>query len=243
MPKINSLFKRGANNTSMAFRPNIDRLADVIQYLRNTEAFGPEWFLMGDTEQDSYLYPAFDAAGHLTPAAEAVLETRFKGKKSRYLGVWNGKLEEGEGASMVFKFRESDWPASSLEIDHQDGVTRLGFDQVKELLSIIAVELRPMVITVARNQYSDKQVFRDRPGAGWMLYLPHVLTSSQVLEARELQPVMAKQENGKAFQIGTIVVTVNSEPFSDENPEHVKIANAIEIRLVDQDLLPRYADL
>jgi hypothetical protein len=30
---------------------------------------------------------------------------------------------------------------------------------------------------------------------------------------------------------------------SQTNPEHARIANAIEIRLVDQDLLPRYADL
>jgi hypothetical protein len=44
-------------------------------------------------------------------------------------------------------------------------------------------------------------------------------------------------------QTGTIIVSVTDEPFSDQKPEHVKIANAIEIRLVDQDLLPRFADL
>ncbi|MEG0886526.1 MAG: Imm52 family immunity protein, partial [Janthinobacterium sp.] len=38
------------------------------------------------------------------------------------------------------------------------------------------------------------------------------------------------------------IVSVTDVPFSDENPEHVKIANAIEIRLVDQDLLPPFAD-
>nr|WP_230626593.1 Imm52 family immunity protein [Ralstonia solanacearum] len=36
---------------------------------------------------------------------------------------------------------------------------------------------------------------------------------------------------------------VADEPFSSDNPEHVKIANKIEVRLVDHDLLPRYADL
>ena len=54
---------------------------------------------------------------------------------------------------------------------------------------------------------------------------------------------MATGEQGKDKQIGTIIVSVTDEPFNDENPEHVKIANAIEIRLVDQDLLPRYVDI
>ena len=36
---------------------------------------------------------------------------------------------------------------------------------------------------------------------------------------------------------------VTDAVFSAENPEHVEIANRIEIRLVDLDLLPRYADL
>jgi hypothetical protein len=76
-----------------------------------------------------------------------------------------------------------------------------------------------------------------------MLYLPRVLTAQQVPEARALVPVMGKNAKGKDEQQGTIIVSVTDEPFSDENPDHVRIANAIEIRLVDQDLLPRYADL
>lgn len=74
---------------------------------------------------------------------------------------------------------------------------------------------------------------------GWMLYLPQVLTARQIPEARALVPVLGADEK----QIGTVIASVTDEPFSDENPEHVRIANAIEIRLVDQDLLPRYAEL
>jgi hypothetical protein len=44
-------------------------------------------------------------------------------------------------------------------------------------------------------------------------------------------------------QLGTIIVSVSDEPFSLDNPEHKKVANDIEIRLVDQDLLPRFTDL
>jgi hypothetical protein len=101
----------------------------------------------------------------------------------------------------------------------------------------------PSVVSVETASYFDKKVFKDRPGVGWMLYLPRVLTAQQVPEARALVPVMGKNAKGKDEQRGTIIVSVTDAPFSDENSEHVKVANAIEIRLVDQDLLPRFQDL
>lgn len=47
---------------------------------------------------------------------------------------------------------------------------------------------------------------------------------------------------GKA-QTGTIVVSTTDAPFSMKSPEHIETANRIEIRLVDRDLLPAFADL
>jgi hypothetical protein len=73
------------------------------------------------------------------------------------------------------------------------------------------------------------------PGVSWMLCLPHALTPSQVPEARDLLPVM---HDGQ--QQGTIVVSVTDGVFDVSNRDHVKAANHIEIRLADQDLLPRY---
>lgn len=241
---IKSLFKRDAVNPSIAFRPAVKKISMVARFLQKTEALGKNWFLSQDTKEKSFLYPVFDASGELTTAAEAVLETEFKGEKFRFLSAWNGELGEGEGATMALGFSDSDWPAWSFKISYKGvGAKRLGIDGVKELLSIIAGSLRPVLITVARNDYFEKQVFKDRPGVGWMLYLPRVLTTQQVPEARALVPVMATGEQGKDKQIGTIIVSVTDEPFNDENPEHVKIANAIESRLVDQDLLPRYVDI
>ena len=241
---IKSLFKRDAVNPSIAFRPTVKKIAMVARFLQKTEALGKNWFLSQDTKEKSFLYPVFDASGELTTAAEAVLETEFKGEKFRFLSAWNGELGEGEGATMALGFSDSDWPAWSFKISYKGvGAKRLGIDGVKELLSIIAGSLRPVLITVARNDYFEKQVFKDRPGVGWMLYLPRILTVQQVPDARALVPVMAMDEQGKDKQIGTIIVSVTDEPFNDENPEHVKIANAIEIRLVDQDLLPRYVDI
>jgi hypothetical protein len=99
----------------------------------------------------------------------------------------------------------------------------------------------PLFASVEPDFYDP--FFKDRPGVGWMLYLPRVLTVEQGPEARALVPIMGTDEKGKKKQFGTIIVSVTDGPFSDQNPEHVKIANAIEIRLADQDLLPRYIDL
>ncbi|WP_116138645.1 Imm52 family immunity protein [Trinickia diaoshuihuensis] len=56
----------------------------------------------------------------------------------------------------------------------------------------------------------------------------------QLPEAAELVPVV---EGGT--RKGTIICSVSSGIFSIDNPEHLRIANAIEVRLADQDLLPR----
>lgn len=245
MTTITASFKRPAAMVSLAFRPNAELIKPIVQYLQRTDPLGKQWLLMGESEAESFLYPAFNSLGELTPAAEAILETRFKADKLRYLAAWNGKLEQGDGASLTLHFHDEVWPAWSVEVDYQaEGMLRLGdTGGVTELLSIIARNLCPSYITVARYQYFEKQVFQDRPGVGWMLYLPRALTVQQVPEARALVPVMGKDEKGKDKQIGTIIVSVTDAPFSDENPEHVKIANAIEIRLVDQDFIPRFSDL
>lgn len=56
----------------------------------------------------------------------------------------------------------------------------------------------------------------------------------------------ASVDSGDGFgkkQVGTIIVSVTDAVFSADNPEHVEVAYRIEIRLVDQDLLPSYADI
>lgn len=203
-----------------------------------------EWLISTGERASSYLYAAFDAEGP-TPAALAVLKEGGKRRGAiKSFSLWNGQEEQGKGASIACYFGRQDGVASSfkLSIRSPREKMRLGtWQQVAETLSAAASIFSPIYGSVGTMYYDA--VFKDRPGVGWMLYLPRVLTVQQVPEARALVPVMGKDDKGKDKQLGTIIVSVTDEPFSDENPEHVKIANAIEIRLVDQDLLPRYTDL
>ncbi|MBB5018302.1 hypothetical protein HNQ59_001590 [Chitinivorax tropicus] len=202
-----------------------------------------EWYLGGNSQEDALRYSAFDENGP-TKAIEAVLTAQFRKQKNifpmRGFGLWNGE-DSTSGASLNLFIQETQRPSDvRFETDISDF---LNYQCVLNTMLKMVDIWQPLFASAAPAFYGEKAVFKDRPGVGWMLYLPKVLTAQQVPEARALVPVMGKNEKGQDQQIGTIIVSVTDEPFSSENAEHVKTANAIEIRLVDQDLLPRYADL
>jgi Immunity protein 52 len=202
-----------------------------------------EWFLGGNSKEQAFLYEAFDDSGPTT-ALIAVLKEKNRQRPSppvtRPVGLWNGEVGP-EGATMGMLYSQTTQPSL---VDFQTRIRDfLSYDNALIATRKMVEVWSPLFVSVEPVFYHP--VFKDRPGVGWMLYLPRVLTTQQVPEARALVPVMTEGDGKKqkSVQLGTIIVSVTDEPFSDENPEHVKIANAIEIRLVDQDLLPRYADL
>lgn len=196
-----------------------------------------EWYLGGATKQDSYLYPAFDDNGPTTALMAVLRERQRKDKRvpvTRNVGVWNGS-DDVDGASMGLFVCETKDPS---QVRLSTSIPEfLSYDHVLSTTKSMIEIWNPLFASVAPDFYAG--VFKGRPGVGWMLYLPRVLTAQQVPEARALVPVLGADMK----QRGTIVVSVTDQPFSDLNPEHVKIAHDIEIRLVDQDILPRYEDL
>jgi hypothetical protein len=200
------------------------------------------WHPPANTPKKSLLNLAFDEDGP-TPAALAILHAEKQEKKFpglRSFGVWNGSEKDG---AVAFD--------SALSVLSGNRLCTFGLQEKRvpalndkeKMLSLLQglLDIWPAtVIEVGPFKYfSMHKVFPKRPGSGWMLYLPRVLTMTEVPEARALIPVM----NDDKTQRGTIIVSVADEPFSADNKEHVKIANAIEIRLVDQDLMPLYAEL
>lgn len=195
------------------------------------------WYLGGSSKDESFLYEAFDEKGPTTALMAVLREKQRKDKRlpvMRNVGIWNG-FDDDDGASMGLIVSQTEQPSQVrfdtsirefLTLEHVVAAT-------KSMIDI----WRPLFVSVMPTFYPP--VFKDRPGIGWMLYLPKVLTAQQLPEARALVPIMSTDKK----QRGTIIVSVTDKPFSDLNPEHVKIAHDIEIRLVDQDLLPRYIDL
>lgn len=223
--------------------PTIDeQMGELFRFSLAIASFSPllaEWFLTsGRNKQDAWLYRAFDSSGP-TSAALAVLREKKKGVEDiRSISLWNGADEEGNAAGLNSRCNVLGRPDTfefGLKLNPVVTDWKTGAEWIR-----VAISIWPALFaTFSPFWYSESRVFKDRPGVGWMLYLPHVLTVQQIPEARALVPVL----DDKKKQTGTIIVSVIDEPFSDDNPEHVRAANAIEIRLVDQDLLPRYIDL
>lgn len=222
------------------------QLQELYDFSRAVESFSPllqHWLLSSDkSKADALMYEAFDVNGPST-AALAVLSQRSKGVTDfRSIPLWNGADADAENATLTSRANVLGRPDTvefSLRLRPEITDWQTPIAWLKKAIEI----WHPSAATFGPFWYSDHKVFEDRPGASWMLYLPRMLTAQEVPEARALVPVMGKDEKGKAKQVGTIIVSVTDEPFSDLNPEHVKVANAIEIRLVDQDLLPRFTDL
>lgn len=222
------------------------QLQELYEFSRAVEDFSPlfrRWLISSDRDRaDALLYEAFNADGP-TASALTVLEQRSQGVLDfRAISLWNGAESASENATLSSRANAVGRPDTvefSLRLEPEVTDWQTPVSWLKKAVSI----WHPNAATFGPFWYSDHKVFEDRLGASWMLYLPRVLNPRQVPEARALVPVLGDCGKGRDKQLGTIIVSVTDGPFSDENPEHVRIANAIEIRLVDQDLLPRFADL
>lgn len=213
-----------------------DMLAEIHVFVEAIEQLSPklnssEWMLTGDTVEDASRYGVFEDR-RPTVAALAVLERELKGVVDpRMISIWNGG-DGDEGASILYMGRPSP-NVCLLTFNTRPKSFTDDWKAIVAATSKAAVLWRPTYITLHSNGYWPHQTFKDRPGVGWMIYLDKIINVRQVPDARALVPV----RDGKQ-QIGTIVVSEIDESFSDENPQHVKVANEIEIRLVDLDLLP-----
>ncbi|MBC8746108.1 hypothetical protein OKW43_000575 [Paraburkholderia sp. WC7.3g] len=223
---------------------HIERLTPVIELLARKDRLLESWYLKGGDLREALKYRVYQDD---RPTKEAINEVadRYKSKGEgapKTIGIWNGIQTDEGGAAFSISIDGGRLLPQSFELavdEKNPASSRLGgCRSVAEVIAKVVEIYDPFYVTFGPRKYFEMQVFEDRPGVSWMLYLPHALSVAQVPEARDLIPVM---RDGK--QQGTIIVSVTDEVFDVNNREHVKAANDIEIRLADQDLLPRFVDL
>ncbi len=199
------------------------------------------WRLTGDSLEEASLYRAFDETGAPSTPALAVLNERSDDKKRKvsHAAIWNVEAGADNGAAISCFVSDAKVLPDRVSLDIDSPRCCASFNNMADIVRAVVDAFHSLVVEVSPKGYFEKQVFDDKPGVGWMIYLPAVITQQQVPEARALVPIA---DAGKA-QTGTIVVSTTDAPFSMKNPEHIETANRIEIRLVDQDLLPAFADL
>ncbi|WP_245982992.1 Imm52 family immunity protein [Trinickia fusca] len=195
------------------------------------------WYPPARTPKKSLENPAFNHTGP-TPVALEMLRARDEKDGTtnyRVTGVWSGKTKGRRGAFSTSLSSDVCNPTCVFDLQFED-VEALSDASNMQRFMLGLLDIWPAASEIEVGPfiyYTTHKVFPKRLGAGWMLYLPQAITTEELPEAAELMPVM---EGDK--QKGTIIVSVADAVFSVDNPEHVKIANAIEVRLADQGLLP-----
>ncbi|WP_321865380.1 immunity 52 family protein [Paraburkholderia tropica] len=239
--EINAMF-RDATLSPLDFKEMLAKEARVVAALSEKEPSmsGSNWRLKGNTAEEAKLYPAFDENGQPSAAALAVLAEKARRKKtgSTFAAIWNEGASEDGGAAMACHVSEAKIVPDRVSLSIDEPSCFRTTDEMVDIIKSIVDAFDPLVVEASPKGYFEKQVFDDKPGVGWMLYLPKVITAQQVPEAHAMIPV---PESGKR-QTGTIIVSVADAVFSVDNPEHIEVANRVEIRLVDQDLLPAYSE-
>lgn len=222
------------------FAEVLRRMSVITELLAEKSGRVSEWFARGMTQEEAFLYPAFEK-GEPSTALLAVLNHKYHEDKSfTYVSIWNGAEIDSEAMALTVHLNNTGRPGRlKLAGSSAPGQTFGRPDLVRDVVERIISHFPSHYVSVGPEDYFSHQVFKDKPGVGWMLYLPRIITAEQVPEAEALIPLPAP---GKK-QTGTLIVSVANEVFSLDNPRHIEVANQIELRLVDQDLIERYEDM
>lgn len=221
----------------------LDALAPYAKWLGEHNPALTRWWLGGDSLEEAQQYEAFAEGINGHAAAQAVLQAEYKNSRAPVVYLWNGQDDSKTGASLVLGVTESVYPSRiSLELNGSATHPWPGLSDYRVVAEFVAMLARDTdaecCYVYRQSAYGRRMTFMDRPGVGWMLYLPQVFTQRDIPEARALIPVV---KDGR--QIGTILVSVVDAVFSAKNDEHVRAAQAIETRLVSNDWLPTWADM
>lgn len=217
-----------------------DQIHDLWKFAANLENVGlnlDNWYPAAPTEEESLSHKAFGQSGPTDEAVRLAHSNNQDEPDFPSVGVWNG-IEDNGGAVLKSSLMLNG--ICSTEFNSDGILEHHGYNIVADMVEK-AIKLWPAsCVKVGPFKYyvDEMQVFPDRPGVGWMLYLPHEIAHEQVPEARMLRYIT--DVNGHK---GTIVISEIDGVFDADNPAHVHTANKIEIRLADRGLLPKYADL
>ena len=221
------------------FEKMLRRQGKVIEALARSypEHDKTNWRLKGDTEDLAKLFPVFDTNGP-SRIGLAVLRLQFQKEQNRsFVAIWDGLKAPRVDCSMACHVGPPE-DAHTLKVDLMSEEDAIGPALVISMLTPIVEQFDPLWIQVYPTDYSE-QVFPDKPGVAWMLYLPLEITAQQVPEAAALVPMAGRDGRRR----GTLVLSVVDEVFDGDNPRHIEAATSIDIRMVDQDLMPCYSDL
>ncbi|KVM69526.1 hypothetical protein WJ59_10710 [Burkholderia gladioli] len=238
--KLECTIKRGGIPPTDFFML-LNKVGAVIDVIATSEPqlSRSSWRMKGYSLEAAQSRGGYEADG--TPCSTAIetLRRERADESIASLAIWGGQVNQEFGASIEVLACGGDFP-DTVTIEVRGAFVDAKKDAVVAIVTRAALEFMPTAISATPKGYEEQQAFDDRPGAGWMLYLPVELTEQQIPEAQELIPVLSPDGE---WRLGTIIVSVEDEPFSVDNEAHLMAAHDIEVRLISMDLLPLLAEI
>ena len=196
-----------------------------------------DWYLCATSKKEASIYKMFDKDG-VTEIGLKKMTQRYNKEKDRFsLAIWDKKTEQGslvyilseEGSGQSFKVH--------INIDFRS--LEITLDDVQKFCLALSEHFDDAYITVNNNYSDDKMVFPDRLSAAWMIYLPKVQLSHNIVP-QAFDVISPTDHEGHAA--GSLVVTL-PHFFDEKNTDDIKAVNSVDIKLRELGLLPLYADL
>ena len=195
-----------------------------------------DWYLCATSKKEASIYKMFDKDGVTEIGLKKMTQRYNKEKDCFSLAIWDKKTEQGslvymlsdEGSGQSFKVR--------IIIDFRS--LEITLDDAQKFCLALSEHFDDAYITVNNNYSEDKMVFPDRLSAAWMIYLPKVQLSHNIVP-QAFDVISPTDHEGHAA--GSLVVTL-PHFFDDMNTDDIKAVNSVDIKLRELGLLPRYAD-
>ena len=195
-----------------------------------------DWYLCATSKKKASIYKMFDKDGVTEIGLKKMTQQYNKEKDYFGLPIWD---KETEQASLLYILSEGSSGQSFkvyVIIDFRS--LEITLDDAQKFCLALSEHFDDAYITVNNNYSEDKMVFPDRLSAAWMIYLPKVqLSHNMVPQAFDV--ISPTDHEGHAA--GSLVVTV-PHFFDNRNTDDIKAVRRVDIKLHELGLLPRYAD-
>ena len=196
-----------------------------------------DWYLCATSKKKASIYKMFDKDGVTEIGLKKMTQRYNKEKDCFSLAIWDKKTEQGSLLYMLSD--EGSGQSFKVHINIVFRSLEITLDDVQKFCLALSEHFDDAYITVNNNYSEDKMVFPDRLSAAWMIYLPKVQLSHNIVP-QAFDVISPTDHEGHAA--GSLVVTV-PHFFDNRNTDDIKAVRRVDIKLHELDLLPLYADL
>ena len=195
-----------------------------------------DWYLCATSKKKASIYKMFDKDGVTEIGLKKMTQRYNKEKDCFSLAIWDKKTEQG---SLVYMLSDEGSEQSfKVHINIVFRSLEITLDDAQKFCLALSEHFDDAYITVNNNYSEDKMAFPDRLSAAWMIYLPKVQLSHNIVP-QAFDVISPTDHEGHAA--GSLVVTV-PHFFDDRNTDDIKAVRRVDIKLHELGLLPRYAD-